>query len=187
MCGRFLISEEAVEAAETIAPVPQWIQESLRLGDIYPSSESLIIEKKQDRLSSTLMPFGVPSSKSSRRIINARAETVEEKWMFRRAFEHARCAAPCSLFYEWTPEKEKVGFFQPDRTMFLACIAIDDSFVILTRDANSSVRDVHHRMPVILEADEVASWIENREAARGFLRRDTIVLDSTRAQSPRLF
>jgi putative SOS response-associated peptidase YedK len=37
---------------------------------------------------------------------NARAESVEEKPMFREPFRRRRCIIPTSGFYEWTGEKK---------------------------------------------------------------------------------
>ena len=35
----------------------------------------------------------------------------------------------------------------------------EDRFIILTAEANASVKPVHHRMPLLLERKEVEDWI----------------------------
>jgi putative SOS response-associated peptidase YedK len=34
-------------------------------------------------------------------------------------------------------------------------------FVILTTEANDSMRDVHHRMPLVIPREEIETWILN--------------------------
>ena len=36
-------------------------------------------------------------------------------------------------------------------------------FVILTTDANESMRKVHDRMPLILEKEQLADWFDDRK------------------------
>ena len=43
--------------------------------------------------------------------------------------------------------------------------------MILTTEANASVRDVHDRMPLVLEPEELESWVLDDLAAEGILRR----------------
>ena len=35
------------------------------------------------------------------------------------------------------------------------------SCTILTTDANSKIKDIHHRMPVILHSDDYATWLQS--------------------------
>lgn len=43
-------------------------------------------------------------------------------------------------------------------------------FTIVTTAANASVQEVHHRMPVILEEDEIEDWLCNPTAAAEILQ-----------------
>ena len=38
-------------------------------------------------------------------------------------------------------------------------------FIILTTNANSSVREIHHRMPVVLNREQIYTWIPDTEKA----------------------
>ncbi len=104
--------------------------------------------------------------------INARSETAAEKPMFREAFEDRRCLIPADGFYEWAGRRgskqpyriERVdrepyayaGLWEtwtsPDGDMRVTC-------TILTTDANDVVGEIHDRMPVMLEPDEEATWL----------------------------
>ncbi len=163
------MNEPALTASKKIAVIPEWIQEEIHFGDIYPSMPSLVLVGHDGHLEGKMEFFGAWQEKMKKRIINARSETVGEKWMFRHAFHHDRCVIPCGRFYEWTPDKEKVGYSLPDQTMFLGALSLGDDFVILTRAANASVEDVHHRMPVIFNEEQAKSWVLDDQAAASLL------------------
>lgn len=54
-------------------------------------------------------------------------------------------------------------------------------YVILTTDANQSVRDIHNRMPVIVYRQEIGDWIRNETAMRKILERVPPILTAARA------
>ncbi len=184
MCGRFLIDEDVSSALDLMVPGWEQLSFAFKFGTIYPSMPCIVITKKDGRLSCAVMPFGYKSTSMNKLIINARAETASEKRMFAYAWRHARCAVPASLFYEWTPDKQKISFTQPDgRPMYLAALAIDEQFVILTRPADLSVSPYHHRMPVILEQDQVAPWIFDEARAHQLIENAAPVLNASGAFS----
>lgn len=76
----------------------------------------------------------------------------------------SRCIVPAAGFYEWDKEKNKIRFERKDSNiLYMAGIwkqyEDEDRFVILTTGANESMKDVHDRMPLILENNELESWI----------------------------
>jgi hypothetical protein len=46
----------------------------------------------------------------------------------------------------------------------------EDRFVILTTEANESMRPVHDRMPLILREDEITDWLREDDRTQDFLR-----------------
>ncbi|MCQ0971072.1 SOS response-associated peptidase [Paracoccus sp. TK19116] len=99
---------------------------------------------------------------------NARIEDAANKPAFRAVWRHGRCLIPTAGYYEWTGEKgaKQPHFIHPDgnaETMFFAGLASrwQDllTCTILTRAANPAVDGLHHRMPVILNADERDAWL----------------------------
>ena len=42
-------------------------------------------------------------------------------------------------------------------------------YCILTTAANESMREIHHRMPLVLKREQVTPWLEQTEATREFL------------------
>ena len=101
--------------------------------------------------------------------------------MFRDNVQCRRVAIPAAGFYEWNQAKEKATFTAEDaepgkaRILYLAGFYGnfdgEDRFIILTTEADESMRDVHHRMPLILEQDEVREWICDDGKLSQFLRK----------------
>ena len=98
----------------------------------------------------------------SRLLINARAETVNQRPTFRESFRQRRCLVIADGFYEWKATKEGK---QPYRIMLktgepFAFAGIwqegagEPAYVILTTEANKVTQPIHDRMPVILERGE---------------------------------
>lgn len=103
---------------------------------------------------------------------NARAESVAEKPAYRHAWKHSqRCLIPALGYYEW---REDSGGKQPffitavneDPLMFggLWEPARDDipaSCTIVTREADSELRPLHHRMPALMSPDTAEAWLHD--------------------------
>lgn len=104
--------------------------------------------------------------------INARAETLEQKKMFKNLIGRKQCIIPVSGFYEWKREgrnKRPFLFTTKDEIFSLAglwdYIPGDDNmgiycFTIITRPADEEVSKLHDRMPLILRPDEEKNWLE---------------------------
>lgn len=105
-------------------------------------------------------------------LINVRAETITEKPSFRGGLQRRRCLVPANGFYEWR-QSDKQPFFihaANDDLIYLAGIydawyGPDGSYVpslgIVTTEANSAMRELHQRMPVLLSGDERLDWLEH--------------------------
>lgn len=50
-------------------------------------------------------------------------------------------------------------------------------FVILTTEANTSMKPVHDRMPLILEQNEIVPWILDNEKAGDILHKTPCLLE----------
>jgi putative SOS response-associated peptidase YedK len=104
-------------------------------------------------------------------VINARAETAERTRMFRDAFRDGRCLVPADGFFEWRREgrvNQPYLFRRKDGGLFLmAGLRQADRYVILTRDAEGEVIDIHDRMPVVLEPEEALHWLRQGDMGEG--------------------
>lgn len=102
-------------------------------------------------------------------IINSRAETISEKSQFSYSFINRRCLIPADSYYEWarSPGKQPWRFLMKDNSLFsFAGIWYNTAkqincFSIITTSANQIVKDVHHRMPVILHPEDETIWLND--------------------------
>ncbi|MBR1931456.1 MAG: SOS response-associated peptidase [Lachnospiraceae bacterium] len=163
MCSRYYLKDELYDRLEEL--LGSLNEEIHMAGDVYPSENALVMKgSKEQHPVACRMLWGYPGYGGKGLVINARAESVEEKPLFREGIRHRRCIIPASGFYEWDRNKQKITFHLPDaETIFFAgCYDLFggvDCFTILTTEANSSMQPVHDRMPLILKREEIADWL----------------------------
>lgn len=148
----------------------------MRTGEIFPTNKAPALVLENDKVQPELIKWGFPSFQGKGVIINARAETLQEKKMFRTPFVAGRCVIPSTGFYEWShdSQKQKYLFNVPTTTaLYMAGLyARYDSeyrFVIVTVAANSDMQPIHNRMPLVLTHNGVSQWIRNQEQAVSLL------------------
>ena len=153
-----------------------------RTGAVFPSQKATVIMGREHHLEAEQMLWGFPRFEGRGLLINARAETAAERRTFRESVLHRRCVIPAKGFWEWNKSKEKFSFERPDaQVMFMAgcydCFDGQERFVILTTEANSSVKPVHDRMPLILEQNELEDWVTDDGAAEYFMHKTPVLLE----------
>jgi|AMFO01.1.fsa_nt_gi putative SOS response-associated peptidase YedK len=120
-----------------------------------------------------LVPSWAKDPAIGNRMINARVETVADKPSFRQALRRQRCLVLADGFYEWqhlgkTKQPMYISLHghrpfafaglwdvwqAPTGTPLYTC-------TILTTTANTLLRPVHHRMPVLLDPAAEAYWLD---------------------------
>jgi len=169
MCGRYYIEIDDKELNDIFRAVEERLRaeknESVQTGEIYPTN----IVPAIAAAGVLPMQWGMPRYDGKGIIINARAETVNEKPLFAVPFRSFRCLLPASHYFEWQnvgTKKIKHRMFQPDHSMiFLAGVAKEigegqpPHFTILTRPAAPNIAFVHDRMPVIIPHEAKDVWL----------------------------
>jgi putative SOS response-associated peptidase YedK len=182
MCGRFTQAdiEKLDRALYKLFEVPSFDPRY----NIAPTQNAAVIrEGKRGRtiepLRWGLIPSWATDPKIAMRTINARAESLADKPAFKESFRRRRCVIPASGFYEWkkSGSKKQPYFIHPQSGHFAFAGLWDqwfshtegpvETFTIITTDANDALVDLHDRMPVILSADDVDTWLDpkNHNAA----------------------
>lgn len=164
MCGRYYVDDETVREIEKVVREVDAKLQKERMGDVYPSQTAAVLTGKIPGLKAEEMNWGFPQYQKKGLLINARAETVLERKMFRDSVLHRRCIIPAKHFYEWDSGKNKVTFFRKEEPIlymagFYRRFQDEERFIIITTQANTSVKQVHDRMPLILEKSELEEWV----------------------------
>lgn len=127
-----------------------------------------------------LVPFWAKDSKIGYTTINARAEEVTTKPLFREAVKRRRCLVPADAFYEWqklgATGKRPFAFGLRSGEPYAFAGLWErwkpkegeplETFTILTTDPNELAAKVHDRMPVIVKPRDYSRWMEPGDPMR---------------------
>lgn len=174
MCGRYTLHVQKQKLAEAIAlALPDAYEPDYNIG---PGREALSLATR-DKVQpvATMMHWGLRTPQNFH--INARIETADTTPRFRDSWHEHRCLLPANGFYEWYQDgitKQPYYIYPQDGVLryfaglwFPASESdIPPTFVILTTEAQSSIRDIHERMPVMLEADARDAWLRGELGKR---------------------
>lgn len=119
-----------------------------------------------------LVPSWVKDPASFTLLLNARAETLEQKPSFRAAVRHRRCLIPANGFYEWQRKgaAKQPYWVAPADGRLLAFAGLWETYShpeggdidtasVITVEANSIMKPIHHRMPAILAPEQFSEWL----------------------------
>src|SRR4051794_24183669 len=181
MCGRYTL----INLASLTQAFP-WITfppaDDLSRYNIAPTQPILAVaNNRADRFEHFhwgLIPSWAKDPSIGNRMINARAETLDQKPAFRTALRRRRCLVPADGFYEWRKEpdgKTKTPMYirmkggepfafaglwdvwhDPDGATIPSC-------TLITGEPNELVRKIHDRMVVILPREHYARWLDPQE------------------------
>ena len=175
MCGRYLFSTQEYKELRQIVRDAQRHSNGQHnelnfpmAGDIAPTAQAPVLIARGDKVVAEFQRWGIPGWRGGL-MINARAETVCEKPMFRRSMAAQRCVIPASGYYEWDAGKHKYFFQLPGKPIYLAGIYDNiegvNCFVVLTTAPNETIQDIHDRMPLILSHEQVRPWLTDAQSA----------------------
>jgi putative SOS response-associated peptidase YedK len=179
VCGRYTLASPNPAEVRARFGIAESIEVRRRY-NVAPGDDVLAVTTDRegaprgDLLRWGLVPSWAEKPDTGLKMINARVETVAQRPAFRRAFERYRCLIVADGFYEWRPmpagPKQPFQITRDDGELFAFAglwsiwHAPDGgrlrSCTILTTAANSAIAPLHDRMPVILERDAEAAWLD---------------------------
>ena len=177
MCGRFTITLD-----------PADMQQEFNLGDlpgewkprynVAPTQNVPVVKDQTKRdvemMHWGLIPFWAKEKSIGQRMVNARAETLQEKPAFRQAFKQRRCLILADGFFEWQRKDAKSPkvpmYFQLKNGKPFAFAGLWETWrenpdaelhscTIITCMPNELVGQIHNRMPVILDKELCWHWL----------------------------
>lgn len=180
LCGRFLLDSDVGDISYRYNYLGLDYDLSIELDnkikkqEIFPTN-SIPVIYKEDKVKIDVFKWGFPTW-NKKVLINSRAETINEKTIFKDSFQNRRCVIPANAFFEWKKtdnKKQKYRIYLKDTEIFsLAGIYktfINDkdekfsAFSIITTEPNEKMRSIHNRMPVILDKNEEKIWLDKNE------------------------
>ena len=187
MCGRYALygpisrhrKNEPADVSEWYGALVDTINARPMRFNVAPTDVMPIVGTNRDgditirELRWGLVPHWAKDVKIGYKAINARAETVDEKPMFREAFKRRRCLVPASGYFEWKVEsggKQPYYIRDPDGALLMFAGLWESwreskeaealyTFTIVTGPPGVVSGDIHDRAPVILEEQAWASWL----------------------------
>ncbi|HEX5146599.1 MAG TPA: SOS response-associated peptidase, partial [Conexibacter sp.] len=185
MCGRYTLASTTPAQLRARFPLGESVQIAQRF-NVAPGDDVLAVVMRSGEPGGPVRPTGAllrwglvpPWAEDPRvgfRMINARAETVEDKPAYRNPFQRGRCLIVADGFYEWQREGVRQPFhitrgdggpfaFAGLRTAWRDPSAPDGellrSCTIVTTAANAKVQHIHPRMPVILDPADEEEWLD---------------------------
>ncbi len=176
MCGRYNFSTDNPDEKMTalISVMERKYPGEYKIGDIFPGDPAPAIIAQGEKIVPVPAIFGFPGFQDGKLLINARGETAAEKKTFSDSLKERRIILPATGFYEWSSDKTKYLFSVGASTVFYLCglYKIVDGkyrFVILTRQANESMIEIHDRMPVIVDEDAVRPYLTDLAVAEAII------------------
>jgi putative SOS response-associated peptidase YedK len=175
MCARYVITSpaDAIRALFGYAERPNFPARY----NVAPTQPIPVVRLDAGKLAFMLVRWGflpswVKDPRTFSLLVNARAESVQDKPAFRNAIRRRRCLIPADGFYEWSGTRPRRPFFvRPKAGGPIAFAGLwetwtgpngeeVDTAAIVTTQANRTLMPVHDRMPVILPPDAFNLWLD---------------------------
>ncbi len=157
---------------------PDW---PVRTTEAYPKSVAPLIVPEFDTAASA--PVFAPGSLGVRElswgfeeswkpgvVFNTRIESAT-KPTWQESMQHRRCILPVPAFFEThreetypspktgKPIKRQYEFcVSGEDIIFIGCTWRENTFSMVTTDANADMAPIHHRMPLIVRQEELSLW-----------------------------
>jgi putative SOS response-associated peptidase YedK len=176
MCGRYTLASTTPAQLRARFPLGESVKLEQRF-NVAPGDEVPAVVMREGGPTGALLRWGLvpPWADDPRvgfRMINARAETVEDKPAYREPFQRGRCLIVADGFYEWQREGARQPFHvtrgggepfafagirtawrDPHGELLRSC-------AIITTAANVVVAHIHPRMPAILDPADEEEWLD---------------------------
>lgn len=158
MCARYEFVLGSDKLSLQIIDKVNELDLSFKQGEVFPSDNILTIIPHDNKVDLKVLKWGIKKDSLQ---INARQESIKESNIYNDIKDN-RCAIICNGFYEWDKDKNKYYMNTKDNFIYLAGIYnSDNELLVITRDAPEYFRNIHDRIPVIMNKDEMIKYLQN--------------------------
>ena len=172
MCGRNTIFSDKNKIKEELKTNTWKDEEDFNpTYNLSPTQNSPVLVKNNKRVIYS-MRWGFGFKKNSKPIFNARSETLDIKPSFKDLIAKNRCIVISNGFFEWKKRDDiKIPYFiheSDGKVIAMAGLCKWDTdmkgnrklvYTIITKKARESLKEIHHREPVMLNDRSVSAWI----------------------------
>ncbi len=173
MCGRFA---SALKPSDVwLELMQEWPDELFNRYNVSPASQiGAFVEGQCHAMRWGLVPSWSKEISNKYSTFNARIESIEEKPAFRNAWrKNQKCLIPALGYYEWQSEAGAkqpyfVTSFDKQPLVFAGlwdeCLFGDASLqscTIITTESKAPLKELHGRMPVMLDVDAAKQWLNS--------------------------
>jgi putative SOS response-associated peptidase YedK len=177
MCTRYVFTDPAEAIRDLFritAPLPNWPPNyNVAPTHIMPVVRPIDGGRELAMMEWGLIPFFSKDGKRSFTTFNARAEELRSKPMYREAFKARRCVVPATGYIEFTgPKGDKVAHLftrtdgKPialgglwDRWTSADKAERKETYTVVTTAPSAFASQIHDRMPLVLELEDVEGWL----------------------------
>ena len=177
MCGRYVVTNP-------VSKTNKIVKSAIKIEDTenynaHPYQNLPVIKKYTNGNTLEKLKWGlVPNwskNKDFKALINARLETIDEKFSFKKLIKLNRCIAVADGYYEWKrQEKEKQPYYfqrKDKKNIYIAGIYEKDQFCLITEEATENISEIHHRQPVILNEIDLNKYLNLEIFGSEFLKQ----------------
>ncbi|MDW7691962.1 SOS response-associated peptidase [Flammeovirgaceae bacterium SG7u.111] len=183
MCGRYTIAKPKKDIQDRFEVLFKE-EKNYRKWNAAPQNELPVVlnqcSKEISFLKWGLVPSWAKDLGIGFKTINARIETLSKKPAFKDAYEQRRCLVIADGYYEWKLiGKEKIPYRMtlPNGELFAMAGLwekwykdtenVVNTFAVITRPSVGKLESIHDRMPLILEKEFEAGWLEDKLPTAG--------------------
>jgi putative SOS response-associated peptidase YedK len=178
MCGRKTLTRDVQSIIEEMA-IEEWQDADLYTPsfNIAPTQSTPIMIDHMGRhvkpMKWGLIPNWAKDESIGSKLINARSETLLQKPSFQNLVPQKRCVVITDGYYEWKKASRKSipYYIHHPGNKLLPIAGLWDawenplgkkifSYTVITTTPTPIIKNIHHRMPVILKPEDINPWLQ---------------------------
>lgn len=191
MCGRytFFNNIDSLQHSLNIDVIDSNIIDHQASYNISPTQNApVVFQDNNNRILKNmrwgLIPSWAKDNSFASKLINARAETIADKPSFKNLITTNRCVVLANGYYEWVNvdnKKQPYFIYSGENTMISMAGLWTEwkdviSFTIITKQSETSISHLHHRMPLMLPKEKIDSYLDKNNAFDDFIIFDDMKL-----------